>query len=94
MGLAAVASSNYRFLKVLFDQKVRRDSYKPEEPAAATLHNVGVLTRDEQRVLPGREREHTPLSNHLFEALREPLRESSASPPQNDGEREPDNGPR
>lgn len=75
MGLAAVANSNYRFLKILFDQKIRRDSYKPEEPTATTLHNVGVLTRDEQRVLPGREREHTPLSNHLFEALREPLRE-------------------
>ncbi len=75
MGLAALANSNYRFLKNILDQNLRVDSNKPDQPAAATLHNIGVLVRDAQRLLPGREREHTPLSNHLYDFLREPLRE-------------------
>ena len=75
MGLAALANSNYRFLKNVFDQNLRIDSNKPDKPTATTLHNVGVLARDAQRLLPGREREHTPLSNHLYDFLREPLRE-------------------
>lgn len=75
MGLAAVANSNYRFLIALLDQNIRGDSDKPEKQAASALHNVAVLTRAEQKQLPGREREYTPLSNHLFEVLREPLRE-------------------
>ncbi len=75
MGLCALANSNYRFLKALFDLNIRIDSYKPEKSVAATLHHLGILSRDEQKFLPGREREHTPLSNHMFEILREPLRE-------------------
>jgi hypothetical protein len=75
MGLGALANSNYRFLKESLDLPLRVDSYKPDEPTATTLHNQNVLAMDAQRVLPEREREHTPLSNHLFEVLREPLRE-------------------
>jgi hypothetical protein len=75
MGLGALANSNYRFLKALFDHKIRTDSYKPERYTAAALHPQGVLPRDDQQLLPEREREYTPLSNHLFEVLREPLRE-------------------
>ena len=75
MGLAALANSNYPFLKALLDQAIRVDSHKPEQYTAAALHNQAILTWEEQRLLPGREREHTPLSNHLFEILREPLRE-------------------
>jgi hypothetical protein len=75
MGLAALANSNYRFLKSVLDHNLRTDSNKPDKPTAMTLHNLGVLERDAQRFLPGREREHTPLSNHLYDFLREPLRE-------------------
>jgi hypothetical protein len=75
MGLEALAHSDYRFLKVLFDLNLRVDSYKPDEPTASTLYDQKVLARDAQKILPGREREYTPLSNHLFEALREPLRD-------------------
>lgn len=75
LGLGALANSNYRFLKALFDQNIRTDSYKPEQHTATALHNLSVLERDHQRLLPGREREHTPLSNHLFQILREPLRQ-------------------
>lgn len=75
LGLAALANANYRFLKTLFDLKLRVDSYKPNEPTATTLYDQNVLARDAQKILPGREREYTPLSNHLYEVLREPLRE-------------------
>jgi hypothetical protein len=74
MGLAALANSNYRFLKALLDQNIRVDSYKPEQYAAAALHNQ-ILSWEEQRLLPGRERNYTPLSDYFFEVLREPLRE-------------------
>ena len=75
MGLGALANSNYRFLKALFELNLRTDSYKPDEPTAQTLHNQKVLAVDVQKVLPGREREYTPLSNHLYALLREPLRQ-------------------
>ena len=57
------------------DENIRKDSYKPEDTLPRPYTMWGVLTRDEQRFISGREREHTPLSNHLFEALREPLRD-------------------
>ena len=75
MGLSALAHSNYRFLKELFYQNLRTDLYAPDQPTTATLHSLSILERDAQRLLPGREREHTPMSNHLFEILREPLRQ-------------------
>jgi hypothetical protein len=75
IGLSALANSNYRLLKELLDLNLRIDSYKPDELTAKTLHTMNVLALDAQKVLPGREREHTPLSNHLFQILRDPLRE-------------------
>ena len=75
LGLGALANANYRFLKTLFDLKLRVDSYKPNEQTATTLYDQKVLARDAQKILPGREREYTPLSNHLYEVLRQPLRE-------------------
>lgn len=73
MGLAALANANYRFLRELLILNLRLDPYKPDEPTGTTLHNQNVLAVDAQKILPGREREHTPLPNHLFEILRDPL---------------------
>jgi hypothetical protein len=75
MGLAALASSNYLFVRDLLDLAVKADPYKPEKPVAQVIHNTAVMERDVQKLLPGRERQHTPLSNHLFDVLREPLRD-------------------
>jgi hypothetical protein len=75
MGLAALANSNYPFLKALLYHFVKIDPYKPERHTAEVIHNMSVMERDIQKLLPAREREHTPLSNHLFMALREPLRD-------------------
>jgi len=74
MGLGALASSNYRFLKNLLDLGLRVDSYKPDESTAVTLYTQKILANDVQRLLPGRESDHTPLSDLLFEILRDPLR--------------------
>lgn len=74
MGIAALANSNYRFLRTLMEQKISPNSYKPERPAAQIMHNLAI-PHDQQKFLPEREREYTPLCNHLFETLREPLRE-------------------
>jgi len=72
-GIAAVANHNYRFLRVLFDLKVKYDGNKPEKSATAVISDQAVLKRDDQkRVLGGA---YTPLSDHLFVVLRDPLRE-------------------
>jgi hypothetical protein len=75
MGLAALAKSNYAFLKALFEIRIRKDPFKPEAQAAVALHNLAIMDRGIQKLLPDRQREHTPLSNHLFDFLREPLRD-------------------
>ena len=75
MGLGAIANGNYRFLRALFSLNIRTDKYKVEQAAVITVHDHVVLEKDTQKLLPGREREYTPLPNHLFSALREHLRE-------------------
>jgi hypothetical protein len=75
MGLGALANSNYAFLKALLETRIRKDPFQPEAQAAVSLHNLAVMERGVQQLLPGRQREHTPLSNHLHDSLREPLRD-------------------
>jgi len=75
MGLAALGHNNYAFLKALLHLGIRSERYEREEPLVTVVHDQAVLQRDLQKRLPGREREFTPLSNHLLEFLREPLRE-------------------
>jgi hypothetical protein len=75
VGMGALANSNYRFLKAFLYQFIRTNKNQVEQPLAAIVHHQKVLRPDAQKLLPGRDREHTPLSNHLFQTLREPLRE-------------------
>jgi hypothetical protein len=72
-GIAAVAGERYETLRSLFDTKV----VTPDgEMSAALGLNTWHVVKDEQvgRWLPGMERHHTPISDHLYETLREPLR--------------------
>lgn len=73
MGLAALSRGNYRFLRSLFGLKVREDDYKPEETVATIIYDQAVLERSRQQEALAKH--HTPLSNRLFEILRDPLRE-------------------
>jgi hypothetical protein len=76
MGVSAIASDNYGMLKQVFELKIRTDPYKPEELLTEPLSPVRVLDRDlSKKLLPGREREFTPLNNYLYDVLRDPLRE-------------------
>jgi hypothetical protein len=74
MGLTAVARQNTRFLARLLATPVRLNPQEAAAPAGTVLYNHEVLDPNMRAVFPGREREHTALNNHLFEILREPLR--------------------
>jgi hypothetical protein len=76
MGIAAVANNNYGLLRHLLALQIRIDKHHPEESIIEPFSPTGVLDRNyQQQLLPGREREFTPLSNHVFAALRDPLRD-------------------
>lgn len=72
-GIAALSRHNYRFLKSLLALKVKYDGYKPEKTVAAAIHDQVVLSHDHQKQVLGSR--HTPMSDHQFEILRDPLRE-------------------
>jgi hypothetical protein len=75
-GIAAVANDNYALLKHLFSLQIRTGRDRPQKPILKLLSPVRVLELVRQRqLLPGREREFTPLNNHVFEVLRGPLRQ-------------------
>jgi len=72
-GIAALSRHNYRMLRSLFGLKVKYKHYKPEKTVASAIFDQAVLSHDlQQQVLGSR---YTPLSDHLFEILRDPLRE-------------------
>lgn len=75
MGLAAMAHRNFPLLKNLLGLSVRTVRRGGDELITEVLNPVTGLERDLGKLLPGREREFTPFNNHLFEILREPLRE-------------------
>ena len=75
MGLAAIASGDYRLLQKLFTLKMRSSQGREPDAVVSMLHHGTVLLHDAQRALPGRERQFTPLCNHLEQALRAPVRE-------------------
>jgi hypothetical protein len=72
-GIAALSRSNYRILRSLFGLKVKYDAHKPEKTVAGAIFDQAVLRHDQQKQVLGNR--HTPMSDHLFEILRDPLRE-------------------
>lgn len=72
-GLAAIAGEKMRTLSLLFSSP-RVEVRGKKVPAIAALHPGAVLDQQLGWRLPGKDRRHTPLSDHLFEILREPLR--------------------
>jgi hypothetical protein len=76
MGIAAVANNNYGLLTHLLALQIRTDKHHPEESIIEPFSPSGVLDRKyQQQLLPGRDLEFTPLGNHVFAALRDPLRD-------------------
>lgn len=73
-GIACLARGNYSFLGDAFNLKLR-DWNGDEVPIVKALNGMRVMKLGDQRNLPGYENHTTPLSEHLFTVLREPLRE-------------------
>jgi len=75
-GLVSVAQGDHRMLERLLTMMIRVERNKCEKSIIMSLSPCTILRRDlQQQLLPGREREFTPLSNHVFEVLRDPLRD-------------------
>ncbi len=72
-GIAALSRHNYRIVRSLFGLIVKYDGNRPEETVAAAIYDQAVLSRDLQKQVLGNRQ--TPLSDRLFEVLRDPLRE-------------------
>lgn len=72
-GLAALAGGHYDTVNtLLFGARIR--SLNEETPTTVELNGLTVVNNDMAKLLPGLERRHTPVSDHLFDVLREPLR--------------------
>lgn len=73
-GLAAIAAGNYAtFLALLTEPKVRVPN--GEHVLIDRVHAIAVTDHRAMQGLPGLERHKTPTSDHLFQVLREVLRE-------------------
>ena len=73
-GIATIAAKNYAMLKTLFlDAKVRVP--KGEKPLVSCIYPWTVLGTNFAKELPGMRDRSTPLSDRLFEVLRQPLKE-------------------
>jgi hypothetical protein len=75
-GIAGLAGGNYAFLGEMFKLNIRTPWDRDEVPITKALNTERVMSFGVQRMLPGREKQITPLSEHLFAGLRELLRES------------------
>jgi hypothetical protein len=73
VGLAAVARQNYRFLRLLFNLKIKHRSDKPEGSVASVIHDQLVLRREDQKV--SLSDSYTPMSDYIFLTLRNKLRD-------------------
>jgi hypothetical protein len=72
--IAAIAANRYdTFHALLFEPSLREPGEK--YPLIAKLYTWKVMERETQQQLPGKERNHTPLSDYLAEYLRAPLKE-------------------
>ncbi len=73
-GIASIVSDHYDTFAALLTEPSIRDQ-EGEFSAALLLNTWRVMEGDTEKSIPGRARQKTPLNNHLFIALREPLRE-------------------
>lgn len=73
-GIVAAAQERYGLLAKLLRTPIRAPSHEEPGPAVDVLHTFMVL-EPQKGVITGKERHHTPLSDHVFEVLREVLRD-------------------
>lgn len=73
-GIASIAAEKYSTFAALLTQPKIRDGSRGQ-PLVLSLYTWAVMEKNVGQQLPGMERQYTPLSNHLYKVLREPLRE-------------------
>lgn len=74
-GMGCIASGNYKGLsKLLFEPLI--EDYNHKYHMLYRLSTFHVMGDDAQKQIPGRERNHLPLSEHLFVTLRERFTDS------------------
>jgi hypothetical protein len=73
-GIACLAGKQYGTLAHLLTNAKIRDGGR-EYPLALLLYTHAALSPEIGRLLPGMERRHTPVSDHLAQVLRDPLRD-------------------
>jgi hypothetical protein len=73
-GIAAIEAQRYSTLAVLLKEANIRDDDE-NRPLVLGLHAWAVMDKQFAQQLPGMERRYTPVSDHLCDVLREPLRE-------------------
>jgi hypothetical protein len=74
-GLAAVAAGNYATLAAVLARPVTRDNYNNSQALCSEVYPIAVDEQGVWKLMPGLARRHTPVSDHLFDTLRGPLRE-------------------
>ncbi|MBI5215943.1 MAG: caspase family protein [Ignavibacteriae bacterium] len=73
-GIAALAAGNHANLKTIFDTRISDpDRYKQETTAILAITSGISETVDNFKHIPGRERNYTPRSEHLFKVLQPDL---------------------
>ncbi len=75
IGLAALANNNYSILGAVFLKPQNRYRDEKYTSLMLDLYASKVIETDLGHWIPGREREFTPTSNHLFELLKPTLKE-------------------
>lgn len=73
-GIAAITGNRYETFTGLLSQTKIREARK-DFPAVLSLYTSSVMKSDVGQRLPGMERHYTPLSDYLYQTLRNPLRE-------------------
>jgi hypothetical protein len=74
-GLAAVAAGNYATLAAVLTKPKVRDDQNKNVAICSEVYPFSVMEKNVGHLLPGLDRHHTPVSDHLFDKLRGPLRE-------------------
>jgi hypothetical protein len=72
--LGAVSAGNYRTLAAVLVGVRIKDNGK-DEPLVSRINTFKVMSNEIGHLLPGMARHYTPLSDYLYDRLREPLRE-------------------
>jgi hypothetical protein len=74
-GIASLANENYRLLSEILTLPVELDPNKPQKPASLLLHTDRCLDIGTQCSLFGNNRQPTPLLKHMFEVLKQGLKD-------------------